>query len=55
MKKWVNPEPLANRISEAQQKMNVASTEDSTAYWIRVWRARRKCYRKLKEHNKELE
>ncbi len=33
------------RIAEAQRKMNTVSTTNETAYWCRIWRARRRIYR----------
>jgi hypothetical protein len=33
------------RIAIAQQRMNIAPTCDETAYWCRIWRARRRIYR----------
>ena len=33
------------RIATAQQRMNIAPTSEETAYWVRIWRARRRIYR----------
>ena len=33
------------RIAAAQQRMNIAPTASETAYWCRIWRARRRIYR----------
>lgn len=33
------------RIAAAQQMMNIAPTVETTAYWCRIWRARRRIYR----------
>lgn len=38
-------ERCSARIRTAQQMMNVAPTADLTAYWCRIWRARRRVYR----------
>lgn len=35
----------ARRIHAAQQKMNTVQTMEETAFWCRIWRARRRIYR----------
>lgn len=35
----------SRRIAIATEKMNTAPTIELTAYWVRIWRARRRIYR----------
>ena len=39
---WFNYSKAQDRIAYAQQRMNTAPSEKLTAYWFRIWRARRR-------------
>ncbi len=48
--RYIDPTRQENRVAKAQQRMNTAPTAELTAYFFRIWKARRRALQRLRRH-----